>query len=232
MISLLVLVLDCFQLNKFKFQTVGQTKQKCLKSTWTPGNILNCFMFQRLNYSLIKLKIIIIRGLNAKENNPLFYLLSRLFLSISSLCLTSVSTSQSSSYLFFFSFFFYFYCQLRKEEREDEAAKDKQRKQERGQTRVRGLEKYFSHGGDWILTRQASSILHCTVSLHCFSTLFFLLPSPLLQISKSPLFLSFIHHQTSLGFQPSTEGTRLISHRLTLIKIVFKCTFRFTERHR
>lgn len=67
------------------------------------------------------------------------------------------------------------------------------------------LEKYFSHGGDWILTRQPSSILHCTVSVYRSILLFF----PLLQhISESHLLLSLIHRQTSLGYPPSIECKR------------------------
>lgn len=71
--------------------------------------------------------------------------------------------------------------------------KEKQRKQERGQTRTRGLEKYLSHVGDWILARQAFSIQR-TVFLLFFS-LFCLLPVLLPHILQSPLFLSSIYHQ-------------------------------------
>lgn len=75
---------------------------------------------------------------------------------ITELCFVSIS--QQYQYLILL-------LEARKKRQRKEAEKDKQRNQERDQTSVRGLDKYLSHGGDWILTRQALSILHCTVTL-------------------------------------------------------------------
>lgn len=64
-------------------------------------------------------------------------------------------------------------------EREEEPERDKQSEQERGQTSVRGLEKYFSHGGDWILTQQFFSAL----------SLYFLLFHPPLSFTLTATYL-------------------------------------------
>lgn len=71
----------------------------------------------------------------------------------------------------FIFFYIYIYALLLFVQKRGVEVEKINKESRRGQPRVRGLEKYFSHGGDEILTRRASTILHRSVSLHCASTL-------------------------------------------------------------
>lgn len=102
-----------------------------------------------------------------------------------------------------------------------EAEGDKQKKQERERKReqasVRGLEKYFSHEGDWIFNQQTFFISLYTLQKWDALIPFFL-SAAAIQIFKLALPLLFIHHNVPRLSTLHSQALG-ISHRRMVLKV-------------